>query len=110
MKQKRIISIFVIISLLFGIGSIAYAEPTEDLHTGPLPGETVDGRAPGPKVEEYYNYKEDKVYKPGSLLSDVDFSTVGKGLFYDGNDFYFFIDTLCITLKAIDFSSVKMAR
>lgn len=93
MKQKRIISIFVIISLLFGIGSIAYAEPTEDLHTGPLPGETVDGRSPGPKVEEYYNYKDDKVYKPGSLLSDVDFSTVGKGLFYDGNDFYFFIDT-----------------
>ena len=93
MKFKKLISIFVILSLVCGMASTSFADPTEDFHTGPLPGESIDGRAPGPKVEEYYNYKEEKVYKPGSLLSDVDFSTVGKGLFYDGTDFYFFIDT-----------------
>ncbi|MBO6134355.1 MAG: hypothetical protein J6O09_01060 [Lachnospiraceae bacterium] len=92
MKQKRALSIFVIISLLFGMTSISFADPTEDLHTGEIPA-SLTGGVKGPKVEEYYHYKEDKVYKPGSLGADVDLSQVGKGLFYDGTDFYFFVDT-----------------
>ena len=58
MKQKRALSIFVIISLLFGMTSISFADPTEDLHTGEIPA-SLTGGVKGPKVEEYYHYKED---------------------------------------------------
>ncbi len=93
MIYKKLISFFVIISLVCSMTSVVLADPTTDFHTGELPEQAYAGRTPGPKVEEYFEYKEDKVYAPGSLLGDVDFSTVGKGLFYDGTDFYFFIDT-----------------
>ncbi|MBR1453818.1 MAG: hypothetical protein IJ593_04155, partial [Lachnospiraceae bacterium] len=92
MKTKKIIAILLTLSMMLGICSIGIADPSEDFHSGPLPGETEAGQGVGPEVVEYYEYKEDKKYEPGSLLGDVDLSTVGRGLFYDGTDFYYFID------------------
>ena len=93
MKLKKSIAILTSFALLFSMVSISFADPTTDFHTGPLPGETEEGTGNGPEVVEYMVYKDDRNIAPGSLLGDVDLSTVGKGLFYDGNDFYFYIDT-----------------
>ena len=93
MKFRKFVATVIVLSMVINTCGIIFAEPTEDFHTGPLPGETVPGQVLGPEVKEYYEYKEDKVYSPGSLTGDVDLNTVGKGLFYDGQDFYFFIDT-----------------
>ena len=92
MRTKKFIAILLTLSMMLGICSIGIADPSEDFHSGPLPGETEAGQGVGPEVVEYYEYKEDKKYEPGSLLGDVDLSTVGRGLFYDGTDFYYFID------------------
>ncbi len=93
MKLKRIVAIISVMSLLIGVCSMSFADPTTDFHTGALPGETVEGQHIGPEVVEYFEYKDEKTYTPGSLTGDVDLSLVGRGLFYDGTDFYFFIDT-----------------
>ena len=93
MKIKRIIAVITMLSLVFSMHIVNFADPTEEFHVGLLPGE-VDPNAPtGPEVVEYYTYKEEKKLSPGSLLGDVDLNTVGRGLFYDGTDFYFYIDT-----------------
>lgn len=47
----------------------------------------------GPEVVEYYDYSKNEVIAPGSLSGDVNFDFVGRGLYYDGEDFYFFLDT-----------------
>ncbi len=93
MKLKKNVAILTSLALLVSMVSISFADPTEDFHTGPLPGEVQEDEDVGPEVVEYMVYKDDRNIAPGSLLGDVDLSTVGKGLFYDGNDFYFFIDT-----------------
>ena len=93
MKLKKSVAIVLIFSMLIGVCGVGFADPTEDFHTGPLPGQKEEGGATGPEVVEYYEYKEDKVYAPGSLVGDVDLSTVGRGLYYDGTDFYYFLDT-----------------
>ena len=93
MKLKKVVSIISVVSLLLGLSSVCLADPTTDFHTGSLPGETVEGQLLGPEIAEYYEYKDDKTYAPGSLSGDVDLNLVGRGLFYDGQDFYFFIDT-----------------
>lgn len=92
MKEKKVIVAFLTLSMLIGICSVAIADPTEDFHSGPLPGETEAIHESGPEVVEYYVYKEDKKYSPGSLLGDVDLSTVGRGLFNYGGDLYYFQD------------------
>lgn len=93
MKMKKIVAIILIISMVFSAHMLSLAEPTEDFHTGLLPGEEDPNIGSGPEVAEYYTYKEEKVYAPGSLLGDVDLNTIGRGLYYDGTDFYFYIDT-----------------
>ena len=93
MKLKRIVSVVTIIAMVMTTAFASFADPTTDFHTGLLPGESESDGATGPVVEEYYVYKEDKKLAPGSLLGDVDFSTIGRGLFFDGTDFYFYIDT-----------------
>ena len=93
MKMKKIVAIITIISMVLSMHVVNYADPSEEFHEGLLPGE-VDPNAPtGPEVVEYYTYKEEKAHTPGSLLGDVDLNTVGRGLYYDGTDFYFYIDT-----------------
>ena len=49
--------------------------------------------ANGPEVVEYYDYTTPREVAPGSLSGDVNFDYVGRGLFHDGEDFYFFLDT-----------------
>lgn len=93
MNVKKIVAIIIVVSMLFSIFSINYADPTTDFHEGLLPGETDPNAPKGPEVEEYWVYKEEKVYEPGSLVGDVDLNTIGRGLYYDGTDFYFYIDT-----------------
>ena len=92
MKLKKGIVVLTIFAMLISMISISFADPTTDFHTGPLPGETEEG-ANGPEVVEYMVYKDDRNIAPGSLSGDVDLNTVGKGLFFDGTDFYLFIDT-----------------
>lgn len=92
MKSKRLIAVIMIVVMMLNTLSVVFADPTSDFHTGLLPGEKDPNAPTGPEVEEYYVYDEKK-YTPGSLLGDVDLNTVGKGLFYDGNDFYLYIDT-----------------
>lgn len=56
--------------------------------------EVIEEGPHGPEVVEYYDYSQgDKVYAPGSLSDDIDLSTVGKGLFFDGEEFFFYQDT-----------------
>lgn len=93
MNFKKRVAILTIFAMLISMVSISFADPTTDFHKGPLPGETEEGSGTGPEVVEYYVYKDDKNYAPGSLTGDVDLGTVGRGLFYDGTDFYFYIDT-----------------
>ena len=93
MKFKKIVAIITMISMIFSIFTVSFADPTDDFHTGLLPGEKDPNAPTGPEVEEYMVYKEEKNYAPGSLIGDVDLNTVGKGLYYDGTDFYFYIDT-----------------
>ena len=93
MNFKKSIAILSIFAMLISMISVSFADPTTDFHTGPLPGETEEGAATGPEVAEYMVYKDDRVYAPGSLTGDVDLNTVGRGLFFDGTDFYFYIDT-----------------
>ena len=93
MKLKKSVAILTIFAMLISMISISFADPTTDFHTGPLPGETEEGAATGPEVVEYYVYKDDRNIAPGSLTGDVDLNTVGRGLFYDGTDFYFYVDT-----------------
>lgn len=89
---KKMLAIFTIFAMLISTVSVSFAEPTQDFHTGPLPGEEEED-ASGPEVVEYMVYKDDRVVAPGSLTGDVDLNTVGRGLFFDGTDFYFYIDT-----------------
>lgn len=49
--------------------------------------------ANGPEIAEYYDYTTPREVAPGSLSGDVNFDYVGRGLFHDGEDFYFFLDT-----------------
>lgn len=93
MNLKKSVAILTIFAMLISMISISFADPTTDFHTGPLPGETEEGAATGPEVVEYYVYKDDRNIAPGSLTGDVDLNTVGRGLFYDGTDFYFYVDT-----------------
>ena len=93
MKLKKSIAIFTIFTMLMGMVSISFADPTEDFHVGPLPGETEEGALNGPEVVEYMVYQDDRNIAPGSLMGDIDLNTVGKGLFFDGTDFYLYIDT-----------------
>ena len=95
MRLKKSVAIVLMFSMLIGVCGISFADPTEDFHTGPLPGQKEEGGATGPEVVEYYDYDKhtDKTYAPGSLMGDVDLSAVGRGLFYDGQDFYYFLDT-----------------
>ena len=93
MKLKKSIAILTIFAMLISMISISFADPTTDFHTGPLPGETEEGDGTGPEVVEYMVYQDDRKLAPGSLTGDVDLNTVGKGLFFDGTDFYLFIDT-----------------
>ena len=93
MNFKKSIAAFTMFALLISMISVSFADPTTDFHTGPLPGETEEGQLDGPEVVEYMVYKDDRVVAPGSLTGDVDLSTVGRGLFFDGTDFYFYIDT-----------------
>lgn len=93
MKLKTHITIMTIFVILIGTIFMSYADPTTDFHTGELPGEREEETATGPEVVEYMVYKDDRNVAPGSLTGDVDLSTVGKGLFFDGTDFYFYIDT-----------------
>ena len=51
MIYKKLISFFVIISLVCSMTSVVLADPTTDFHTGELPEQAYAGRAPGPKVE-----------------------------------------------------------
>lgn len=89
MKMKKpFVILFSLLSMIL-INNFTFAEPTEDFH---IPEPTTEA-ATGPEVKEYMVYEETKNYAPGSLSGDVDLSTVGKGLFYDGQDFYFFTDT-----------------
>ena len=63
MRLKKSIAILLMFSMLIGVCKISFADPTEDFHTGPLPGQrTEEGGATGPEVVEYYEYKEDKTY------------------------------------------------
>ena len=49
--------------------------------------------ANGPEVAEYYDYTTPREVAPGSMSGEVNFDFVGRGLYYDGEDFYFFLDT-----------------
>ena len=49
--------------------------------------------ANGPELAEYYDYTTPREVAPGSLSGEVNFDYVGRGLYYDGEDFYFFLDT-----------------
>ena len=93
MKLKRTIALITLFTMLVGTISVCFADPTTDFHVGLLPGETEEGAPTGPVVEEYMVYKDDRNIAPGSLVGDVDLNTVGRGLFFDGTDFYFYIDT-----------------
>ena len=92
MKFKKIVAIVSMLAMLLCMFNMSFADPTEDLYVGPNLFETTQG-ATGPEVEEYYVYKEDRNISPGSLGTDVDLNTVGKGLFFDNGDFYFYVDT-----------------
>ena len=58
----------------------------------PTPLETTIA-ANGPEVVEYYDYTTPRELPPGSLSGEVNFDYIGRGLYYDGTDFYFFLDT-----------------
>lgn len=64
----------------------------DEMHVWAETKETEAG-ATGPVVEEFMKYKDDKILAPGSLSEDIDLDNVGKGLFYDGENYYFFTDT-----------------
>ena len=49
--------------------------------------------ANGPEVVEYYDYTTPREVAPGTLSGEVNFDYVGRGLYYDGEDFFFFLDT-----------------
>ena len=90
MKLKRILALVTTIIMIMGLSVICFAEPTEDFHVV----EETETMASGPKVEEYMVYvDDDKQIEPGSLSGDVNLNTVGRGLYFDGTDFYFFLDT-----------------
>lgn len=92
MKFKRMILALMTVAMVFGLTIVNFAEPTEDFHIEPSTEPTEE--ANGPVVEEYKVYiDDDKKIEPGSLSGDVNLSTVGKGLYFDGTDFYFFLDT-----------------
>lgn len=99
MNPKRIIlNIFVAIFIVLSNG-ILFADPIDDIMADLHP--TTEPTTPyqNPESEiviEYHDYSKDKgdrVVEPGSLSGDVNMSTIGRGLYYDGKDFYFFTDT-----------------
>ena len=93
MKLKKIIALMIIFAMTFGLLH-SFADPTEDFHVEPSTEVEPTGVGGGPVVEEYMVYVDDnKKIEPGSLSGDVNLNTVGRGLFFDGKDFYFFLDT-----------------
>ena len=92
MKLKKFVACMIALIFAMGIVSSNFAEPTEDFHVEPETEPTEE--ANGPALEEYFEYKDDTgPVSPGSQSGDVDMGTIGRGLYYDGTDFYFFLDT-----------------
>ncbi|MBQ2204683.1 MAG: hypothetical protein II411_02160, partial [Lachnospiraceae bacterium] len=89
MKLKKFVACMIALIFAMGIVSSNFAEPTEDFHVEPETEPTEE--ANGPALEEYFEYKDDTgPVSPGSQSGDVDMGTIGRGLYYDGTDFYFF--------------------
>ena len=97
MNNKKVSIIFLMLFFVLNLVSISLAEYGPGDPDAPPPETTVketeDPNATGPVVAEYYNYDKPKDLAPGSTSGDVNFNYIGKGLYYDGDDFYFFLDT-----------------